>query len=868
MLRGAFRRGRRGRSRLLLIALSLGLMGVGSCGPARISFGIPTPAGLLPVRILLESGVDPTQVTVTLDGADVTAAFAAEPGVLAGALPLPAPGPHHLAVTRLLPMFGIPLTVGRSFESPAPVPAVLRVDPPLETGPLPRSAWLRFTLDGGADETQTRSWGFGVECDGARVPRRASVASDGTVVVNPRPELPAGASCRVAWRAADGSVDGVAFEVAADAAGAAAEAIYDRSAPENLAPFPDDFFLREDSASGERAIDIPPPDFADAFQNQTFRALANPIQGIDGWSRQPPIIVTFSHELAPEAVPADAFAAADPFAPISLIDIDPDSPERGRRIPYRMLVRSDAAPDGSTDHAALIFPTIDLRERNQYALVVTRRAFAAGEPGRPFGPSPFWARVAGPPLPGEAAAVTQARESILPTLAALEALPELPIPVEDVALAIGIRTRTHPSVDDLVEIKRLALAADPPELILPDIEDDPCPDPDAFCIAVDPDRALEVRGRLALPNFRSPGLNLFERDPATGLPVQTGTSEVPFVMTLPVEALEGPVIPIMYQHGNPGTPRELLAEFTNGHLDDAGFALMGIQDTLNREVGMDIDLQVQVIFFFAVQAAQLPDYWKQTGADMIHFLRAIEGMGDLDLMHEGPDGLPAIGPDGIPEIDPSTILYKGISEGGNNAERFLPFAPELLAAVPTVGGARLAETLIHQAADDILAQIGFFLPQIRPAELWVGMSLFQAGFDPQDGHTYLRHLYREPLTPFPGSSDTVPPHTLWTEGVGDSLVPNNASRAMALELGIPHVGPVQELVPGLEVVAPPLAGNLPGDITAGFVQFDPATTQSCIDRPQPEGHYCPQTAPEAQAQRLHFLESALTGAPEIVDPFL
>ncbi|MCU0671046.1 MAG: hypothetical protein MUF70_17095, partial [Myxococcota bacterium] len=64
-----------------------------------------------------------------------------------------------------------------------------------------------------------------------------------------------------------------------------------------------------------------------------------------------------------------------------------------------------------------------------------------------------------------------------------------------------------------------------------------------------------------------------------------------------------------------------------------------------------------------------------------------------------------------------------------------------------------------------------------------------------------------------------------------------------------------------------LAENLGPGLTAGYFQYDPATTPYCVTRPQPEGHYCPQSAPEAQAQRRHFLESALGGAAEIVSPF-
>ncbi len=104
-------------------------------------------------------------------------------------------------------------------------------------------------------------------------------------------------------------------------------------------------------------------------------------------------------------------------------------------------------------------------------------------------------------------------------------------------------------------------------------------------------------------------------------------------MTLPLEALDGPVPIVMYQHGNPGGPIEATRDSGTGYLDDAGFAVAGIQDTLNRQIGQDVALQVTVILFSLVQWQQLPDYWNQTGADMIGFLRAIQGMGSLDLLH-------------------------------------------------------------------------------------------------------------------------------------------------------------------------------------------------------------------------------------------
>ena len=855
--------------RLVLLATVLPVLGAASCGPP-IQLGLPTPDGLVPVEITL-SDVDPATVVVRLDGVDVSAAFAPGGAGLVGALPVPDPGSHRLSVTwPLEPVPFVTVTSHLLFDAPTAAPALLAVEPADGATNVPAGTWLRFRLAAEPDPSALVGFGFALECDGERVARSAHALADGSLILNPTPALPPGSQCRATWRAAGGGIGETRFAVAAPAAGPAARVLYDRDDPLAVAPFPDDVWLEPDASrpSGRRPV-LPVPPYTEPAQLAAFTALTAMLADADGWSRQTPIVLALSHPLDASLVPADPAASLDPLAPIALVDLDPASPEYGQRVPYRLLVRSDPRPGGGVDHAAILFPTIDLRERGRYAVVVTRRAFAAGEPGRSFEPSAFFAGVVGGPADDESATVTRVRAVVGDALEALAELPDVPIPSEDVALALSLSIRTHPSVMDLVHVKEQALASPPPAFVMPDVVNDPCPDPASFCIRLIPNRAVEVRGRVRLPNYRNASVQ-FVRD-ANGVPVPTGIFEVPFVLTLPFAALDAPVFPVMYQHGNPGSPTELLGS-NNEQIDDAGFALIGFQDTLNRELSPSgtteqrITAQVLAIFANLLSTQKMPQYWLQTGADQIHFLRAIQGLGSLDLIRRGPGGEPELGPDGQPEIDPSTILYKGISEGANNAQRFLPFAPEILAAEATVGGARLGETLIHQSADQILQQIVLFLPQLKPVELWVGLSLFQAGFDPQDGHTYLRHLYREPLLPFAGSDDVTPPSTLWTEGIGDSLVPNNATRAMVRELGIPHVRPIEVEVPGVPQVDAPLAGNVAPGITAGYFQFRPSNTPDCVARGQLEGHYCPQSSAEARAQRLHFLLSAVEGEAEIVDP--
>jgi hypothetical protein len=92
------------------------------------------------------------------------------------------------------------------------------------------------------------------------------------------------------------------------------------------------------------------------------------------------------------------------------------------------------------------------------------------------------------------------------------------------------------------------------------------------------------------------------------------------------------------------------------------------------------------------------------------------------------------------------------------------------------GGARLGEVLIHQGADLFLNVLGAIFRSLTPADIWVGVSMFQTLFDAQDAHNHVRFLYRDRL---PVAGMLRKPSVLATEGLTDSLVPNHASESMA-----------------------------------------------------------------------------------------
>jgi hypothetical protein len=188
---------RRRGARLAAVLLALPLHGAGSCTGAPALIGLPTLAGLLPIQVPLSAGTDPASVTVTLDGVDVTGAFAPGGPGLVGALPVPDPGEHRLQVTRpfVLPVGSI--TTGMRFQSPTAAPAVLLAEPDVldieprdGSGNVPSGAWLRVRLAAPAAASDLEGFGFALECDGARVARTAHVQDDGALIRTPRRRCP------------------------------------------------------------------------------------------------------------------------------------------------------------------------------------------------------------------------------------------------------------------------------------------------------------------------------------------------------------------------------------------------------------------------------------------------------------------------------------------------------------------------------------------------------------------------------------------------------------------------------------------------------------------------------------------------------
>jgi len=627
---------------------------------------------------------------------------------------------------------------------------------------------------------------------------------------------------------------------------------YDRADLLRMSPFPDDNWLAPDSSTptGYRVSLSAPPREADV--QVLYLALMNETSSLDGFSPIGGIVIRLSAAPDTDSLPLTPQASLEPFATVRVFDLTPGSGTFGQRVPFQLTPISRALQGQEIDHSLVLYPSIPLSSKGRYAVVVTRDARA--EDGPSFEPSPFMTAVLGPEQPGEAIVITGAREllsdGVLDVLADDSAL-SAPIEASDIALVFRITVR---STDDIpltpLSMKAQILSRPPPSYTITSVS------PGAGHVAA------VVRGTWQAPNWRE-NQYFISRD-ANGDPQITGSLSVNFVLALPEAAQSGPVPVVIFQHGSPGSAEQVYAEAL-GSLAQAGFAVIGFTDTLNREIGQDLDQQNLVLFQTLVTQFRFPHFPMQTYAEQMAFLRVIEQLGSLDRVPL-PNG------DGVPDLDlQAPLAYVGLSMGSVHGSAFLPYAPEIKAAALSAGAQRQAEQYFNGGAfiDSFPPALKAFLPHATALDYWVGLSIFQMIFDHQDAHHHAAHLYRDRLQV---AGTTRKASVLLAEGVGDTRMPNSLTRSLAWTFGpIPHLEPIWESTPILQPITGPVTANIDSETTAAFYQFVPAGIPGIPPTPgcagEPEGHYCAQDASEARRQRALFLRSAIESpVPTITDP--
>ena len=246
---------------------------------------------------------------------------------------------------------------------------------------------------------------------------------------------------------------------------------------------------------------------------------------------------------------------------------------------------------------------------------------------------------------------------------------------------------------------------------------------------------------------------------------------------------------------------------------------------------------------FVFDSRSLRGSFDQSAADRLQLIQLLNQNTDLNS-------------DGVEDIDIEQMVYYGISLGGLMGSQLM--ANSMFdAGILAEGGGDLPVFTTDTTTVDSLDAVLEFL--IGPPDVFNRMlPVLQTGVDSSDPAVWATHVLHDRLDDLPI------PDLLFPVCVEDDTVPPATAKALAHGLNIPHMTPVLDTVPMLEVQEGPLHENLPSGATAAYFQFDRITRDGNVI---PANHDNLPNSPEAIWMFQHFLETHLLGETEIRDPY-
>jgi hypothetical protein len=555
-----------------------------------------------------------------------------------------------------------------------------------------------------------------------------------------------------------------------------------------------------------------------------------------GFATVAAVFLGFDGPLDPASVPSDPRRALDPGAPIQLLDVDPRSPERGRRFPLALRYGAEATTHLPPHHLAARVPFgLTLRPGTTYALVVLDglRGAEGAAVAAPPGLRASVDAACGPPEAPWAAWLGPLRA----------AGPDLGL---DPARVVGAtRFTTQDAPETLRDFAALAGAQAP----VP---------PEAWTRDAPSPVAAHFSGEGRLPSFQegfAPFLRpedggALARD-ADGAPRVAGEERVRVSVAVPrgrrAPAAGWPVV--LYAHGTGGS----FASARNP----------AVADTLARRgvavVGFDLSLHgprdpsggsPDVTFFNLGNPVAARDNVRQGALDLFGMRRMLDAI-------EVPPSVTGAEPI---RFDPDRVAMVGHSQGALGLAPALAASLEVEAAVLSGLGAVLTVTLLERknpADFAALTRALLDLPEEEPLDAFhPALHLLQTFIEPADPIAYARDLFDRPES---GPRADL----LMFEGLLDFASPARGQEAFAVAAGLPLIHPVARAPAAaafrpLPVAAPPVSENRPvpgGAVTAGLLQY------------AEEDHFPLFRNTDANRRFARFIETALVDPPaRVVGP--
>ncbi|NUQ78504.1 MAG: hypothetical protein HUU21_33670 [Polyangiaceae bacterium] len=621
-------------------------------------------------------------------------------------------------------------------------------------------------------------------------------------------------------------------------------------------PWPSDFRLE---AGAPRFEGYPNP--------RKIKILAEYIKAssslVDGFSPAAAGYVRFSGPLDVGSLPRSPLEGLDAGASVQLIDIDPDSTERGQRKLISLLWREEAGVYWPANTLSFM-PTFGfpLRPRTRYAFVVTDALKSEG--GGAVNASPELRQALGldaATSPG----TTTLSESLAPAVSELSAIGVDPARIVQLAVfttndptseLFAVRdhlreTVAAPKVRGSIERKTQTMYFD------------------EYVGEYGPSPNYQV-GEIPFTIFGDGG----------SFNVKDGKPEVVdyFYLRFSLAVPKADVCPmpengypiVLYAHGTGGFYRSYIHDETASWLASRCIATMGVDQ------------------IFHGNRPGAPKYYEGASESLLFFntqniiaARTNARQGAVDEVQRArlfTETKQEIGADvsvtgSAVRFDPTKVMFFGHSQGGLNGPLYLAADDASPAAVLSGASAVMSITLNEKTKPqpsvvELVRLIFLALNEEEAVELspfHPAISLAQTIVDVVDPIHYARSIALEPREGFAPKSVYMT-EGINPDGIGDSYAPPHGIEAHAIAMGLPlqepWQSPILELAWGgpapVKVGPEGLSANLPGGATGLLAQWP-------ID-PGRDGHFVIFSQKGARLQSTDFLRSFADKAPGAIPP--
>ncbi len=606
-------------------------------------------------------------------------------------------------------------------------------------------------------------------------------------------------------------------------------------------PWPSDLYLGVDGQVGEV------PNLARV--SATSAAIQAGLSSLDGFARASGGLFFLPDPVDEASLPHENTTENEPSAAAFFIDVDPNSPNRGRRYP----AMAKYLP--SLECLSVIpVPGIVLPMGFRHAIVVTDAVHTTD--GRRLGAAPEIVRIRGllanerltaaEKLYGDAITEIMKAQAVdgMGRIASLAVFTTSRLAEEMPLLRTRLREEPEPTAFfDKVNAAPYTAAtfgvASMPSiddwLGKPEVDENGVEWPGGDNAGGIAHNAISVvaSGAFVAASFKNGQSQHIERDISGAFLVADPMAKIPVTIVIPKSAMPADGYPVIINGHGLSNNRGSMLSLAN-ELARAGFAMIGIDDVLHGSRanipdkknnfngtyagpdGIPDEYPFAISFFAGFEDfVEVRDNFRQTILDQMSLVRLVQSSKlDLSVLANAAGGQ-------TPKLDGAHIYWNGGSLGGIMGSMAIALEPEIRAAALQVPGANFIQLITTNSAEvsGLVGTVakGTFgiqgdevLDEYHPIANLLS-SITESG----DPIAYAPHLLQNSL------NQRETPDVMITYALNDEVLPNIATIALMRAMGIDLATPNLIDVPGLTNVSAPVSGNR-GSHTAAAVQYSPA----------------------------------------------